>query len=283
LLLIGILAGIVAGLAAGGRIANLLSARVRFGALIVLALILRVGTQFLLDEGVAVVDQLRLPLFVSAFAVLTVALWLNRSQPGLLLATVGVAMNGLAITVNGGYMPVYVPAIEVAGLTMADFSSSFHVALPETLGLDFLLMAGPIGDILPLPVPVLANVISTGDVLLAAGIAWFLFSSIAHGRPEADSGVVSMWRGRPARELREEQWEAAVRVGLDRPIVLGGGMGPGFGTAAAATAARAVAVPAAPAIPEPRRRLAQRIAEHPRSACSATASTRSPSASWCSR
>ena len=67
---------------------------------------------------------------------------------------VGVASNGIAIAVNGGYMPVYVPAIDVAGLTMADFSPSFHVALPETLGLDFLLHAGPIGDILPLPVPI---------------------------------------------------------------------------------------------------------------------------------
>ena len=263
MLLIGILAGIVAGLAAGGRIANLLSAQVRFGALILAALLVRVGTQFLLDENVDLVERLRLPLLGLAFGLLTVALWLNRSQPGLLLAMVGVAMNGIAIAVNGGYMPVYVPAIEVAGLTMADFSPSFHVALPETLGLEFLLMAGPIGDILPLPVPLLANVISTGDVLLSAGVAWFLFSSIAHGRAEADAGVVSLWRARPEREMREGEWEDAVRVGIDRPLVLGGGMGPGFGTAAAATAARAVAIPAIPAVPVPRRGIAQRIAEHP--------------------
>ena len=263
MLLLGILAGIVAGLAAGGRISNLVSVRVRFGALILAALLLRIGTQWLLDEGVAVVDGLRLPLFVLAFGLLAFALWLNRSQPGLLLAMVGVASNGIAIRVNGGYMPVYVPAIDVAGLTMADFSPSFHVALPETLGLDFLLHAGPIGDILPMPVPILANVISTGDVLLATGIAWFLFSSIAHGRSEADEGVVSLWRGRPQRELREEEWEAAIQVGIDRPLVLGGGMGPGFGTAAAASAARAVAIPAGAAIPVPRRPLAERIREHP--------------------
>jgi MFS family permease len=261
-LLIGILAGIVAGLAAGGRISNLVSVRVRFGALILAALLLRIATQWLLDESVAVIDALRLPLLVVAFGLLTASLWLNRSQPGLLLAMVGVASNGIAIAVNGGYMPVFVPAIEVAGLTMADFSPSFHVALPETLGLDFLLHAGPIGDILPLPVPILANVISTGDVLLAAGLAWFLFSAVAHGRADVEEGVVSLWRGRPERELREEEWEAAIQVGIDRPIVLGGGMGPGFDTTAAAAAARTVAI-GAEAIPVPRRGLADRIREHP--------------------
>ena len=43
MLLVGIVLGVLAGLAAGGRIANLLSAQVRFGALIVAGLLLRVG------------------------------------------------------------------------------------------------------------------------------------------------------------------------------------------------------------------------------------------------
>ena len=60
-------------------------------------------------------------------------------------------------------MPVYVPAIEVAGLTEADLSPSFHVALPETLGLEFLLARGsarrhPAAS----PIPFLRNVISIG-------------------------------------------------------------------------------------------------------------------------
>ena len=262
MLLIAVALGIVAGLLAGGRISNLLSVQLRYGLLILLALLLRVATQALLDRDVEIVDQLRVPLFAASFLLLVVTLWLNRSQPGLLLAMVGIAANGLAIMLNGGYMPVYEPAIAFAGLTQADLSPTFHVVLPSVLNLEFILQGGPLGDILPLNVPVLANVVSIGDLLLAAGIAWFLFSAIARGRPVADQGVVSLWGARP--QSQQEIEESAERVGIDRPIVLGGAMGPGLGTPSAAGAARATAprIPI-PAVPAPKPGLAERIREHP--------------------
>ncbi|MFV2065040.1 MAG: MFS transporter, partial [Chloroflexota bacterium] len=259
MLLIATALGIVAALLAGGRLSNLLSIQLRYGIFILLALVLRVATQWLLDQGVDIVDQLRLPLFGLSFGLLVVTLWLNRSQPGLLLAMVGVASNGLAIALNGGYMPVYLPALEAAGMSQADLSATFHVLLPQDLGVEFIVRGGPLGDILPLSVPILANVVSVGDVLLAAGVGWFLFSAIVKGRPDADAGVVSLWDARPKSEQEIE--EAAGRVGLDRPVVLGGGMGPGFATASAAEAARAAAPPSA--LPLPGRGLSQRIREHP--------------------
>jgi len=254
--------GVVAGLLAGGRLSNLLSVQLRFGILILAALLLRVATQWLIDQGVDIVDQLRLPLFAFSFGLLVVTLWLNRSQPGLLLAMVGVAANGLAVVLNAGYMPVYLPAMEVAGLTEADLSPSFHVALPDELGVDFLLAGGPLGDILPIVIPFLTNVVSLGDVLLAAGVAWFLFSSIARGSSDPDSGVVSLWRAKP-RALSDIE-AAAEQVALDRPVVLGGGMGPGLATPAASEAARAAGPPISPAtIPVPAPSLGDRIREHP--------------------
>jgi MFS family permease len=260
-LLIAATLGIVAGLLAGGRLTNFLSVRLRYGALILLALLLRIATQALIEHGVDVVDQLRVPLFAVAFGLLVVALWLNRSQPGLLLAMVGVGANGLAILLNSGYMPVFLPAVEVAGLTTADLSSTFHVALPEELGLEFLLAGGPLGDILPIVLPYLANVISLGDVLLAAGIAWFLFSAIARGSADPDSGVVSLWRSRP-RAGTDPGRAAGPRV-LDRPIVLGSGMGPGRGAAAPAFSG-AAAWPAGEVVaPAPAAGLGERIRSHP--------------------
>ena len=61
-------------------------------------------------------------------------------------------------------------------------------------------------------IPFLSNVVSIGDVLLAAGIAWFLFSSIAHGSSDPDTGVVSLWNSRP-RVLRRRgsSWASADR------------------------------------------------------------------------
>ncbi|MFV2063492.1 MAG: hypothetical protein ACC726_08255, partial [Chloroflexota bacterium] len=82
MLLIAGALGVIAGLVAGGRLSNLLSVQLRYGALILLALFLRITTQGLLDQGVDIVDQLRLPLFASSFGLLVATLWLNRSQPG---------------------------------------------------------------------------------------------------------------------------------------------------------------------------------------------------------
>jgi MFS family permease len=101
----------------------------------------------------------------------------------------------------------------------------------------------------------LSNVVSVGDVLLAAGIAWFLFSSIAHGAADPEIGVVSMWNS-PPRVL-----VGVDRLGISRPMVLGGGMGVGLPTAAAAElagpAALGTALPAAPST------LGGRIGGHP--------------------
>ncbi|HKZ90896.1 MAG TPA: MFS transporter [Candidatus Limnocylindrales bacterium] len=262
MLLIAGTLGIVGGLLAGGRLTNLLSVRLRYGALILLALFLRIATQWLIDQGVDLVDQLRVPLFGLSFGLLMASLWLNRSQPGLLLALIGIGFNGLALIANGGYMPVYGPAVHVVGLTEADLSATFHVLLPDELGLDFLLSAGPFGDILPLAIPFLTNVVSLGDVLLAAGVAWFLFSAIARGSSDPDTGVVSLWRSQPRAE--SSSGLSAGQVALDRPVVLGGGMGPGLGTAPASAAARRAAIWAPEAtVTIPVEGLAERIRRHP--------------------
>lgn len=261
MLLLGILIGVLVGLAVGGRVTNLLSAQLRFGLLIVAGLLVRVATQWLLDQGVAIVDEFRLLLFATSFGLLVVALWLNRTQPGLLLAMVGIAANGLAVILNGGFMPVYLPALEVAGLTATELSPTFHTALPTELGWEFLLAGGPLGDILPIAVPLLANVISLGDVLLAAGIAWFLFSTIARGSSDPDTGVVSLWSAKP--RVHDGSERTAERAGLDRPVVIGSGMGPGLSATRPPLHVAARTVEAGAEAPPAAVGLGQRIREHP--------------------
>ena len=246
MLFIGIVVGLIAGLAAGGRVTNLLSVQLRFGGLIVAGLLLRFGTQWLVGREVEIADQLRVPLFAAAFGLLVLSLWLNRSQPGLLLAAIGVGANAVAVMVNGGYMPVYLPAVQLVGLTSADLSPTFHILLPHDLGLEFLLMGGPLGDIVPIAVPFLANVISIGDVLLAAGLGWFLFSAVTHGTSDLGSGVVSLWNARPQSERSVAR--SGYQTGVDRPLVGGSGMGPGLSDSAASrTVDRLAAEPTAAA------------------------------------
>jgi len=213
-ILYGVLIGLLLGFLFGGRVDALVNVRLRFALLLVGALAVRYGTQIAIASGVPFADALRLPLYAIAFGVLVVALWLNRSQPGLLVVMGGVASNAVAILVNGGYMPVYLPALTAAGLTTADLSPSFNVALPTSLDLQFLLRAGPLGDIIPFPVPPLINVVSLGDVLMTIGLGWFVFATLLRGNPSLTRPGVTIWRG--------EEQEASI---LDRPVMLGGGRG----------------------------------------------------------
>lgn len=244
MILIGILLGFLLGLLFGGRLDALLNVRLRFVLLLLGALVIRYGTQLAIAGGVPLVDDLRLPLYAIAFAILVAALWLNRSLPGMVVVMGGVAANGLAIVLNGGYMPVYLPAVAASGLSPAELSPTFNVVLPTSLDLQFLLHAGPLGDILPFPIPPLNNVVSIGDVLIAVGLGWFVLATLLRGSPTASPAGVTVWRG--------ENMEVST---LDRPVMLGGGRGP---------LARPTAGEAAPPIPGAiRAGRRARIRDHP--------------------
>lgn len=222
MIVIGLIVGLVGGLLAGGRIGRLIDVRLRWVGLIFLALALRIGTQVAIANGVEIADVLRLPLYAASFGLLIAGLWPNRNHPGLLAVAVGAASNGLAIIVNGGWMPVWGPSLTAAGLGPEELNSAFHRLLPPDFGLDFFLRAGPLADIIPLPIPILTNVASIGDVFIGAGLGWFVFSTLLRGK-EDPLGGVSLGPGRGRTPAA-----AQATIGLERPIVLGGGMGAGL-------------------------------------------------------
>ena len=39
------------------------------------------------------------------------ALWANRGYPGMILVFIGILSNAVVIVVNGGYMPIWEPAL----------------------------------------------------------------------------------------------------------------------------------------------------------------------------
>jgi MFS family permease len=273
MLLTGIVVGLLLGLALGGRLSALVNVRLRYAALLFAAIVLRYGTQALITQGVALADTLRVPLYALAFGTLIAALWLNRRSPGLLVVLVGVAFNATAILVNGGYMPVSLAAVDAAGLSATELNPTYHVVLPPDLGTDFLRMAGPLGDIIPFPVPVLPNVVSLGDILISIGLGWFVFATLRWGDPEPEESGVSLWSGRS----RPMPGPGAI---AERPVILGSGMGPGRGPAPDSVAGRSVPWSVAPseaaaqpalgrpaalpaAAPEPRLSLRARVRTHP--------------------
>ena len=149
----GIVLGLVLGLIAGGNLVNLASIQLRRLELLAVALLLRVVTEFLLNAGVPLVETFRLPLLAGAFGLLLVALWANRGYPGMILVFIGILSNAVVIVVNGGYMPIWEPALTAAGLTPADVTTALHYILPPPLDANFLLHLGPFADVIPIPLP----------------------------------------------------------------------------------------------------------------------------------
>ncbi len=275
MLIAGLFIGLLAGFAAGGRLDNLIAVRFRWPLLIFGALALRLGTEAALARDVAIVETLRLPLLAAAYGVLAAGLWANRARPGMSLALVGIALNATAILVNGGFMPVWEPSLTAAGLGRADVLSPIHVILPAALDGSFFRSAGPLGDVIPVPLPFLRNVLSIGDVVLGAGLAFFLFAGLVR-RPE------DTWPdGRPVMGFEPSQpvilagpvafdLPGGIRAGtglaaslagvaaLERPVVLGGS-GAGLASPTPASSGRVTA----PALPGAFRGVATRARHHP--------------------
>jgi MFS family permease len=242
MLLISLVIGLALGVAAGGNILNLASVRMRLLQLLFLGLVVRYATQYAIEIGITEADTYRLVLFGGGFLLLLIGLWANREQPGLPLAFVGILLNAVVIVVNGGYMPVWEPSVVAAGLSPAEVGSTFHRIVSATgaggIPSDFLAQAGPLGDIVPIPIPFIRNVISIGDLFLGAGLGFFLFAVTVRTPVEYERAALDAVRRRigeltlptepvavgPVADASVAVADAALvsAASLDRPQLLGG-------------------------------------------------------------
>ena len=288
MLITGILLGLLLGLRAGGRLDNLGNIQLRWPVLLVAAVLVRFGTEGLLNAGVPIVETLRVPLLAAGFGLLLIALWVNREYPGLSVAFVGILLNGIVIIVNGGHMPIWATSLAAAGLTPDDVTSALHFVVAGDAA-DFFLRALILGDIIPIPIPLLQNVASLGDLFLTAGLAFFLFASVVriptraeedeeavvHARLAGLAGTARLPRPDAGGGVAAETGLAPglqETAALDRPMVLGG---PGTGlaspalaplpSAAAAAELDRAETSAAPTItlPRPSPETMERVRRHP--------------------
>ena len=220
MLIAGILLGLLLGLRAGGRLDNLGNIQLRWPLLLVAAVIVRFGTEALLNAGVDIVEMLRAPLLATGFVLLLIGLWVNRFYPGLSVTFVGVLLNGLVIVLNGGYMPIWATSLEAAGLTPEDVTSALHIIVPGEAA-DFFVRALVLGDIIPIPIPIIQNVASLGDLFLTAGLAFFLFAAVVRvptKLEEHEEAAVHARLGRPGRDgSAPEAGIGSWRPARDRP------------------------------------------------------------------
>ena len=103
-----------------------------------------------------------------------------------LVAGLGVVLNLAAVTANGGQMPVSPQAL---AFTKGEAHLHEHsLAQDAPAQLSNVVLIGPetrltgLGDVLPEPAWLPgANVVSVGDLVLAAGLAWWAFYAISFG------------------------------------------------------------------------------------------------------
>jgi hypothetical protein len=123
-------------------------------------------------------DSLAAAALVGSQALLLVFAWYNRTVSGFWALGAGLALNLLAITLNGGLMPVS-PEVVVELLSQAP-ASTWEIG--ERIGWNVVL---PIANthlwwlsdhlLLPAWLPY-RKALSVGDAMIAAGASWYLWS-----------------------------------------------------------------------------------------------------------
>lgn len=162
-LLVGAFAVLV-GLLRGGSLDALAATPFRALPVLFAALVVQVGFDIWDPEWLS--DSGDLALLILTNVGVAAFLLLNRTLPGMLLAAIGLVMNVLVISANGA-MPVSERAAEAAGMGSIGEVGLKHEPLTDDSLLPFL------ADIIP--VPVIAKIVSLGDLFLGAGIAWLVY------------------------------------------------------------------------------------------------------------
>lgn len=177
-----LLLAVTVGYATGGRISRLSSLHVRGLWLAPAA----VAAQLLI--GVTP-STAALPLLLLSQMLLLAFLLANRGQPGVALIALGIALNALVIDLNGA-MPVSADALRMLGGEPA-VDPGKHRLLQDGDRLAFL------ADVIPFPP--LRTVLSIGDLVLAAGVAWLTAAGMRGGGRREEEDENSIRRGRGGR------------------------------------------------------------------------------------
>ncbi len=171
---LALLVGLAVGLLGGGSLERLGLTRLHARWLIAAAV--------LAELLAATVGGTAYPLGLTVAAVAALAfLARNRGLPGLGLLAAGLLLNGLAVLANGGQMPVSLHAAAVAR-TDARALATDPLHEPADAGTHLRALT----DWIAVPLPGVPQVLSPGDVLVAAGLGLFGFSACRP--PRADRG-----------------------------------------------------------------------------------------------
>jgi hypothetical protein len=148
----------------GGSLERLLATSFRFPALLFTGLIVQVVFEYWNPPFMT--GGWNIALFAFTQTLVVIFLLVNWRLPGMWLAALGLILNVVVISANGG-MP-----IKVDESRRGEFAESGEIDLDhELITTDTVLPF--LGDVIPLPFTI--RVISIGDVVLALGIGRFAY------------------------------------------------------------------------------------------------------------
>ena len=157
----------------GGDVRRLSQLRLRHLELLLAAFAVKIAVGLLgTTHAQAAINAAR-PLNAIGAVLLLAVVWFNRRIPGAILFGAGLTLNLIVILAFGGRMPVLLPRdIDPNSAVLAVLKGGLdplHVALQQPQGLWFL------GDVFAIPgIAGHASLVSIGDLLMAAGVAWLI-------------------------------------------------------------------------------------------------------------
>jgi hypothetical protein len=164
--------GLLLGFALGGRASGLANIKFRWGMLAVAGF----AVQLVLFSGPVSerIGDAGPVVYVASTALVLAAVLANLRLPGMALVAIGAASNLAAILANGGYMPASHSAAAVGPDGIVVYSNTRVIAAPAL---------EPLTDVIVLPAWLpFTNIASIGDLLIGAGIAIVIASSMRAAR-----------------------------------------------------------------------------------------------------
>ena len=173
LLLWGVVIGVVIGFLRGGTIANLEQVKIRFLWLVPVSLLIQLLIfPLFLEEPIIAFGTEFFHLF--SYAILAVFVLLNWKVWGILLMGVGMGLNLLVITLNGGFMPASVDSLIKAGEYRVASNLIHKGTYGNVINMNDSTVLNSFGDWLYLPREIpLSTAFSVGDLLIFIGLVFF--------------------------------------------------------------------------------------------------------------
>ncbi|HEX3707411.1 MAG TPA: DUF5317 domain-containing protein [Mycobacteriales bacterium] len=184
LVLVVVLAAAAVAAVSGGSWESLNAATLRAKRLVILAVLAQLLGAVLADHG-AGSRWYPAGLAASAACALAFCAW-NLRVAGVPLVALGLISNAVVVALNGA-MPVSIDAASRAGvstLTIATGNDPRHTIA------GYGSVWRSLGDVIPVPLPAVPEVVSAGDVLVAAGLAEFVIMTARRRRDDEPADQV---------------------------------------------------------------------------------------------